>query len=297
MGMRSILGFLLFLTATAFAQNTLISRVQLVPLSNYVDAVNTSLINLSNRVIVTSNSLVTVIASGNTTTSNGLMTIIVANDSFTSNGVVSFTMTASNTLRTDLLAADITTSNGLRATVTNSLTVSNLFARVGSTTSNASVGGQYFFDLNPYTNFSPTITTFTNLAVIPVPGNTLTNNGDAVRLFWSGKLINAIASTNNFQIVTGALTPLDTGIQILSNGSFSCEVTLTRRGNSSILFNGAFTFIADCQGIGTNIVHSRRSILVLDCGTNNSFALRGSARRNFVQTNDFARAEYLPASR
>lgn len=151
--MRPVLSLLLILPITASAQT--ITRVQLIPLSNYVGAVSTSLTVASNylysqisvgvteaQVTNISQVISTITSNGvvlfTLTASNNLVTVFQARDITTSNGVVSFTMTASNNLasllsvndtftsnalRTAYLAADITTSNGA---VAFTITASNV---------------------------------------------------------------------------------------------------------------------------------------------------------------------------
>lgn len=130
--MRKLLALLLLLPALASAQ--LITRVQLVPLSNYVDNVFTFSVGASNNAItftlttsnllnmeltnalnMTSNYLFGLVSGGgiSAATATNISLYFATNSALmTSNGLVSFVMTASNNVTVSYLAADITTSNG-----------------------------------------------------------------------------------------------------------------------------------------------------------------------------------------
>lgn len=147
--MRALLMLAMLISITSHAQ--LITRVQLVPLSNYVDAVQASLsfssnylysqisaggitaaegTNIANAVsAITSNGVVAFTM----TTSNTLVALVSSSDTLTSNGAVAFTMTASNNLNSLIVANDNITSNALRLlTVDLQGATNGLNSRVGN---------------------------------------------------------------------------------------------------------------------------------------------------------------------
>lgn len=102
----------------------------------------------TNSSAITSNALLSLMTSRDTTTSNGAVAfamavsnavaaLAIANDTTTSNGVVSFTMTASNNLAALLIASDTTTSNALQTLfIANDTTTSNGAVAFSMTASN-----------------------------------------------------------------------------------------------------------------------------------------------------------------
>lgn len=144
-------------------------------------------------------------------------------------------------------------------------------------------GGLIYFDLGRYTNLNNT-GTLTNLAQVIIPGNTLTNTGDALRGQWGGKMANATASTNRFTIEYGSLVILDTGLQIASNTTWQAEVLIVRTGPSSC---HAEAFFAWGPGGGTPFVRTNVNLeLALDNGVARRLSLNGAARRGGAHTNN-----------
>lgn len=171
---------------------------------------------------------------------------------------------------------------------------SNLLVRSGQSTSNAWVGGVIYLDLTANrTNLNATVTTFTNLSTNTIPAHTLTNNGDAVVAEWSGKMANAAVNTNNFRILLGSQTVLDTGLQISSNCPWNAQVKIIRTGNTEQLVIGHFEWGPN-GGIpwvytNVNIVTSQTN------GISTYIALQSSARRVGAHTNNYFRLKYESA--
>ena len=181
------------------------------------------------------------------------------------------------------------------ATIYSTLTAgSNILVRAGQSASNAFVGGVIYFDMTSNrTNLNATITTFTNLATNSIAANTLTNNGDMVIAEWAGVMANASANTNQFRILYGSQTVIDTGTQIASNCTWNAEVKIARTGNTSQLVMGHFEW-----GPGGAVPFAFTNVNIVTSQTNGLstyIALQGAARRVGAHTNNYFRLKYEPA--
>lgn len=144
-------------------------------------------------------------------------------------------------------------------------------------------GGLVYFDLNSYTNLNGA-GTLTNLASVIIPGNTLTNTGDALRGQWGGKMASIAANTNRFTIEYGSAVILDTGLQIASNTTWQAEVLIVRTGLSSSHAEAFFTW---GPGGGTPFVRTNVNLeLTLDNGVSRRLSLNGASRRGGAHTNN-----------
>jgi hypothetical protein len=177
---------------------------------------------------------------------------------------------------------------------------SNLLVSAGQSVSNAWAGGTIVWDLNNYTNLNGSVTTFSNLANCTIPAHTLTNNGDMIRAYWGGVSATAMQNTQNFQIVYGSTTLLDTGLQIGSNYLYRAFVEITRTGNNSQHVDAKLEWLPNALGLtglpwaSTNVM---RETLVETNGINTVLALKASARRVGALTNTQFRVYYDPAVR
>jgi len=103
----------------------------------------------------------------------------------------------------------------------------NLFYTPGTTTSNAAVSATIWTYVtptaNPTSNGSPAA-----LASIVIPSVMLQNTGDTITLYAFGVMPSAQANTNQFKIVFGSTTNLDTGLQTASNTTYTIDASFTR---------------------------------------------------------------------
>ena len=279
----------------------------------------------------TSNGVVTLLVANDTTTSNGVVALVNGkidklNGTGTNFSASRFTGTTNWPLVVRdtngamvvgvdtngvLYASGVTNSGSLNQTggQTNMsgmqvngtlLADSNLLVSAGQSVSNAWVGGTIVWDLNNYTNLNGVVTTFSNLASCTIPGHTLTNNGDMIRAYWGGVSATAMQNTQNFQIVYGSTTLLDTGLQIGSNYLYRARIEITRTGNNSQHVDAQLEWLPQLQGLtglpwaSTNVM---RETLVETNGINTVLALKASARRVGALTNTQFRVYYDPAVR
>ena len=147
-----------------------------------------------------------------------------------------------------------------------------------------------FSRVGAYTNFSSTAT-FTNLMTNTLKGNVLTNLGDTVRVRWGGRFANAVVNTNNFKVIYGSETLLDTGMNIASNNVWRCEVLITRTGNTGQHVEGRLEW-------GPNAVPFAFTNVNLEAvqtnGIDTLIALQGAARRPGAHTNTSMRIYFEP---
>lgn len=177
-------------------------------------------------------------------------------------------------------------AQGVSPILTNATVVVTLGTAILTATNVGSfsvAGGLVYFDLGRYTNLNGT-GTLTNLAAVTVPGNTLTNTGDALRGQWSGRMPLATANTNRFTIEYGSTVILDTGLLPASNTVFNAEVLIVRTGPSAQHVEAVFTW-----GPGNGAAFIRTNVnmeLTLANGIPQMLALRGAARRGGAHTNN-----------
>lgn len=180
--------------------------------------------------------------------------------------------------------------------LTNYAVVSSLVLRPGNgpNQSNAVVSGMIKYDGNSYTNLNAA-GTLSNLASVLIPGNTLTNNGDSLRAEWGGVMPSAAANTNEFTIVYGSQTILDTGLQIASNTTFNAWCKIWRTGNTAQHAEAHFEW-----GPGGAVPFAFTNVnleIVQTNGINTTLALQGAARRVGAHTNNSLSVFYQPAPR
>jgi hypothetical protein len=171
---------------------------------------------------------------------------------------------------------------------------SNLLVKAGQSTSNVWAGGTYYWSTTSFTNLNGTPATFTNLGNVSIAAHVLTNNGDTIRATWGGRMQLAKVNTNNFKIVFGSETILDTGLQIASNCNFKAEVIITRTGNTSQHAEGWLAW-------GPNsvpFVFTNSNIeLVQTNGIATTLALQGASQAVGAHTNNSFRVYFDPAVR
>lgn len=171
---------------------------------------------------------------------------------------------------------------------------SNLLVKAGQSTSNAWVGGTIWFDQNGWTNHSAAAG-LTNLATNIIAAHVLTNNGDSVHVMWRIKLADSAVNTNQFQIVYGSITVLDTGLQLCSNSTCQADLWVTRTGNTAQHADARFEW---GPGSGAPFAFTNNNLeLVQTNGIATIFQLKGGARRVGAHTNNWTRVWYDPAIR
>ena len=184
-------------------------------------------------------------------------------------------------------------TNTVNAGVSN-LYATNISVRAGVSTSNAFVGGTLYVVNTAYTNLNA-LSTLSNLANLSVPAHTITNNGDSLWATWGGIFPVATANTNQFQIVFGATTILDTGLQISSNCSFRASCQIYRTATSAQHAEGHFEW---GPGGGVPWAYTNSNLeMAVDTGAAQTLALKGAARRVGAHTNNSFMIEYKPAPR
>jgi len=163
-----------------------------------------------------------------------------------------------------------------------------------ATASNNYSGGVIFKTLSSFTNLNAA-GTLSNLAAVVVAANTLTNNGDTIRGDWGGVMPLATANTNQFTIVFGSQTILDTGLQIASNIVFRGWCEITRAGNTAQHAEAHFEW-----GPGGAVPFAFTNVnleISQTNGINTTLALQGAARRVGAHTNNFFRLSFEPYTR
>lgn len=184
-------------------------------------------------------------------------------------------------------------TNGIIALAGSIYANSNLFIQAGESVSNAIVGGKLFWSTTSFTNLNA-LSTLSNLANVSIAGNVLTNNGDVIHAKWGGVYANVFQNTNQFQIVFGSATILDTGLQSSSNSVWSGEVWITRTGNTAQHCEAYFDW-----GIGSGAPFVRTNVnkeITETNGIATTLALKGGARIKAAHTNNSFVVWYEPAN-
>lgn len=164
----------------------------------------------------------------------------------------------------------------------------------GAGPSNAVVGGVVYkvVSLTARTNLNATIATFTNGLEFIVPGNTLTNDGDALTVYQSGEIL---GGTNQFRLIDGYTTPLDTSTITNGNTVFEGTMTITRTAAVGALVQSAFSF---SQTGASNWVTIKSSTFI---NRTNGVAVTNkimfASNRTGSISNNFAKWHYEPATR
>lgn len=226
--MRLVLSLLLILPITASAQT--ITRVQLIPLSNYVGAVSASL-------TVASNYLYSQISEASGVTAEQVTNISQIISTITSNGVVLFTLTASNNLVTVFQARDITTSNGVVSfTMTTSNNLASLLSVNDTLTSNALRTAYLAADITTSNGAVAFTITASNVLRTDISNLQGATNG-------------LVARVNNLDGATNGLTTRATNLEGATNG------LTTRANNLEGATNGLTTRTGNLEG-ATNGLNS-----------------------------------------
>ncbi len=186
-------------------------------------------------------------------------------------------------------------NNMLHVTSTASTNLGPLLVQAGNAFSPgnfAGVGGVLKYDLTLYTNLNGA-GTMSNLANFSIRAHTLTNNGDTVRAYWAGTMPAATANTNQFQIVYGSQTILDTGLQIASNCNWRAEVTIIRSGSTAQHAEGHFEW---GPGGAVPFVYTNSNLEIVQTnGIATLLALKGGARIGGAHTNNSFRVYWDPS--
>ena len=176
---------------------------------------------------------------------------------------------------------------------------SNLLVNAGqgpaNSLSNVWVGGTYFQQIGTaFTNLNGA-GTMSNLANMSITGNTLTNNGDTLFAEWGIKLQITKENTNQFQLLYGATTMLDTGLQIASNCTVRATCTISRTGNASQHVEAHLEW---GPGGGVPFAFTNANLeMAENNGIANILKAMGGARAVGAHTNNFFRVEWKPTPR
>lgn len=164
----------------------------------------------------------------------------------------------------------------------------------GNSESNAVISGAMFTTTGSFTNLNAT-GTMSNLANVTIPAHFMTNSLDTVHAIWRGTMPLAVPNTNQFQIVFGSSTILDTGLQTASNSVWQAECWITRTGNTSQHVEGRFEW-GPGNGVPFAFTNSNLEIAETN-GIGTTLALLNGARRLGAVTNNFFRVWYEAATR
>ena len=181
-------------------------------------------------------------------------------------------------------------------TDSRAIALSNAPVLAGSGASNAFVGGVIFKRVGGlFTNLNAAAATLTNLDSVVVAAHTLTNNGDTIRAEWAITRPAALVNTNQFQIIYGSQTLLDTGLMIGSNSPVRAWCEITRTGNTSQHVEARLEW---GPGGGAPFAFTNANIEIAQTnGINTTLKMMGAARRVGAFTNNFFRLTYEPYSR
>ena len=203
-----------------------------------------------------------------------------------------------NTQYAVYLQVDGTTTNVQATVVMNDayqpFKWATMLVPVGYTRSNAIVGGTIHKQIGAYTNLNGDITALTNLALWPITGHSLTNNGDELTFEAKGKLL---AGSNAFQVLMGNTTLLDTGT--ITNTATDYEITGRIVRTASI---GQQTYVTFRWGPGAGVYWPFTNSFLVDALQTNGIAntdlkIMGASRRPFGISNMFFSVDYVPAPR
>jgi hypothetical protein len=210
----------------------------------------------------------------------------------TNNG--SFT-NAGNLYNTGSITNGVGFTNGGDVQINGTLLVkSNVLITAGQSTSNSWNGGTYYYGSGLFTNLNAA-GTMSNLANVSIAAHVLTNNGDSIHAMWGGVMPSAAANTNQFQIIYGSQTIIDTGLQIASNTVFRAEVFINRTGNTAQHVEGRFEW---GPGGGVPFALTNANLeLVQTNGIATLLALKGGARAVGAHTNNSFRVWFDPGPR
>lgn len=270
------------LTINAGISNLIATNVLAVNswLSNAI-VTNTTIINAGISNAVVTNALVI-----NAGISNAVVTNTLIINAGISNAVVT------NTLIVNAGVSNVTGTNFLiiNAGISN-LVGTNISARLGSGTSNAMWTGGIFQDFTSYTNHSSASLNVTNLGTLILPAHSLTNAGDQLRYYHSGRFQNALAMTNELWLRYGSITNvLDTGLITASNTAYEAWLTITaitatkQRAEATLRFLPA----PGLPWVETNVV----TFLAESNGVANTVGLYHAGQHQFTVTNESIIADW-----
>lgn len=167
--------------------------------------------------------------------------------------------------------------------------------QAGLSTSNVFLSGQIFVSTASFTNLNAAPATLTNLGAVSIPGNCLTNTGDRIVAKWGGRDAGSLPNTNNFQIVYGSQTILDTGLQVSSNFTFNAWVEISRTGSTAQHAEAHFEWNANTGVTGLPWTSTNVNVeLVQTNGIATTIALKGSAQRVGAHTNNSFQVQFQP---
>jgi len=170
----------------------------------------------------------------------------------------------------------------------------NLYFCFGTGTSNVAVSGTVWTDTtataNPTSNGTPAA-----VSSIVIPSTALLNNGDSLVFLCRGIMPAAEANTNQFQVVFGSSTILDTGLQTASNTAYTVEATLTRTADVGLVVHGRCEW-GPGGGVPFVVTNAVASILETN-SVATALSLRSTARRQGSHTNLFTSLRWFPAGK
>jgi hypothetical protein len=170
----------------------------------------------------------------------------------------------------------------------------NLFYKASNTDSNAAVMATiwtgYSAIANPTSNgTAAAIYSFT----IP-SGSLFVQNGDTLFFESAGTMPTAQANTNQFTLVFGSTTILDTGLQTVSNGTYHVSATITRTGDTAGYVRARCEWgVAGAPFSTTNAVLSIAETNTVDT----VLSFNSTARRQGSHTNLFAQIQWKPTGK
>lgn len=241
-----------------------------------------------------SNSQVTVTAAATGASTTNIYWHSPTNGSFSfiaqTNGTYTVTATINSTAtRTNI---DLTWSSDVNTPSPRGVAVGVPAGWAGK--SNAWVGGRLVQILTavpvPTSNNTPSTAVSTTIS-----GNTMTNNGDTIRLRLRGVMPANQANSNRFLIVFGGTTILDTGIQPASNTVYNGFAELTRTGLSAQHVNAGIVW-GPGGGVPFAFTNVDLELTTIANGADQTLAFQSTGHRQGSSTNTFFDVEYYPAA-
>ena len=168
-----------------------------------------------------------------------------------------------------------------------------LTTAAGQSVSNVVVSGLMYRTTTLFTNLNGS-GTLSNLGNVSIAGNVLTNAGSQVQAVWQGVMANSVANTQQFQIVFGSQTILDTGLQPASNSVFRAECWIIGTGSTAQRAFGHLEW--GPSGLpGTLFTFTNSAVnIVQSNGVPTILALKSGALRAGAHTNTSFRVYYEP---
>jgi hypothetical protein len=170
----------------------------------------------------------------------------------------------------------------------------NLFIKAGNSSSNAAVAATIWTGYSAIANPTSNGTAAAIYSLTIPSGSVFVQNGDTLFFEAAGTMPTAQANTNQFTLVFGATTILDTGLQTVSNGTYHVSATIVRTGDTSGYVRARCEWgVAGAPFATTNAVLSISETNTVDT----VLSFNSTARRQGSHTNLFAQLAWKPTGK